>query len=320
VGRSVEYRAGRTTLDHLAAPHHDRLVADLTDDGEVVRDEDVGHPGCVPDVGKQVENLCLHRYVQRGHCLIEDEDLWFGRERARYCQSLSLPSADRGDVLTSQPTSSGETVDIAGRTTATLAVTTSGPSMHLFATLQDVSPEGTTRPVSHGRIPLAAPDLASPVRLDLDDVAYRFQSGHRIQLQIKSGDFPWFLVHPGTDENPWFAKTFAVNDQTLFTGGVSASRVTLPRVTEGGPAVRRVEARRPGCCAFTSACQRSQFRRVPRWARKPLTCNFVWRARRRPKVNLAERYSKPSSTCRQLSDAICKNGWRGCVNAVRAFR
>jgi len=44
-----------------------------------------------------------------------------------------------------------------------------------------------------------------PVRLDLDDVAHRFAAGHAIQLQIKSSDYPWFLVHPGPDENPWFA-------------------------------------------------------------------------------------------------------------------
>jgi uncharacterized protein len=136
--------------------------------------------------------------------------------------------ADRDDVVTFTTDDLREAVDIAGRTTATLAIATSGPSMHLFATLQDVAPDGTTTPVSHGRRPLFAPDIGSPARLDLDDVAYRFKPGHRIQLQIKSSDYPWYLVHPGTDQNPWFATNVRATGQALLTGGMAPSRVTLP--------------------------------------------------------------------------------------------
>jgi uncharacterized protein len=75
---------------------------------------------------------------------------------------------------------------------------------------------------------LSHPDPSRPVRLDLDDVAYRVAAGNFIQLQIKSSDYPWFLVHPGTDENPWSAEVRSATDQTLLTGGEAASRLSLP--------------------------------------------------------------------------------------------
>jgi putative CocE/NonD family hydrolase len=140
--------------------------------------------------------------------------------------------AQREDVLTFTSDTLEAPVAIAGQPSVTLALATTGPSMHLFATLQDVSPDGTTRPVSHGRTPLVAPDPDSPTRLKLDDIAYRFLTGQRIQLQIKASDYPWYLVHPGTDDNPWLATRFAQTEQTLIVGGRAPSRLTLPGLVD----------------------------------------------------------------------------------------
>ncbi len=51
--------------------------------------------------------------------------------------------------------------------------------------------------------------------------------GRRLRLHVATSDFPVFLLHPGTDENPWDATETRTNRQTLATGGESASYVSL---------------------------------------------------------------------------------------------
>ena len=49
----------------------------------------------------------------------------------------------------------------------------------------------------------------------------------RVRLHVATSDFPVFLLHPGTDENPWDATETRTNRQTLATGGEPASYVSL---------------------------------------------------------------------------------------------
>ena len=137
--------------------------------------------------------------------------------------------AGRPDVLTFTTEPLRDALDVVGLPVARLVLSTTAPSMHLFATLQDVYPDGTTRPVAHGRMVVAHPMADVPVDVPLADMAYRFLPGHRVQLQVASSDFPWFLVHPGTDDNPWSPnrRTAAV-DISLNVGGVVPSVLSLP--------------------------------------------------------------------------------------------
>ncbi|KAM5357742.1 hypothetical protein ACJZ2D_015949 [Fusarium nematophilum] len=54
---------------------------------------------------------------------------------------------------------------------------------HLFVKLRDVYPDGTTRPISWSNTVLRKTE-SCPVRITLDDNAYRYRKGHRIQLHI----------------------------------------------------------------------------------------------------------------------------------------
>jgi putative CocE/NonD family hydrolase len=151
------------------------------------------------------------------------EEIWYFL--AAYPDERHLASREDVVTFTSEPVP--ESLDIAGRPILRAVVTSTGPSMHLFATVQDVMPDGTTRPISHGHLVTNA-TKGEPLWLPLDDIAYRFRPGNRVQLQIRSSNFPWYLVHPGTDENPWFATRRVPTTQTLRTGGIDAATLDMP--------------------------------------------------------------------------------------------
>lgn len=140
----------------------------------------------------------------------------------------------RSDVVTftSEPTPTA--LDIAGNAVLNVRAATSGPSMHLFAKLLDVAPDGSARPVSHGRTLLERPDLEDLISFELDAVAYRVRPGHRLRLHLASSDYPLWVRHPGTDENPWHAELFEVNHQRLLLGGLDASHLRLPIYPDSG--------------------------------------------------------------------------------------
>jgi predicted acyl esterase len=41
--------------------------------------------------------------------------------------------------------------------------------------------------------------------------------GHRLRLQVASSDYPLYLPHPGTAENPWLAVETRINHQRVVT-------------------------------------------------------------------------------------------------------
>jgi predicted acyl esterase len=151
------------------------------------------------------------------------EEIWYFL--AEYPDERMLK--DRHDVLTFTGDPLAGPLTIAGQPVITGEFGSTAPSSHVFATLQDVAPDGTTRPISMG-MASAASGATEPLRLALSDIAYEFRPDHSVQLQIRSSCFPWFLVHPGTDENPWFAERTAITISTLRVGGSSPASLTLP--------------------------------------------------------------------------------------------
>jgi predicted acyl esterase len=137
---------------------------------------------------------------------------------------------ERGDVLTFRTEALPESIDFAGKPQFRAQVSFTGPSTDLYVKLQDVHPDGTTRPISWGRAALSQV-AGGDVTLELDDNAYRLRQGHRLQLQIQSSDFPHFVVNPGTGENPWTAVKKQVTQQVLTVGGVRGARLTLPTIS-----------------------------------------------------------------------------------------
>ena len=157
--------------------------------------------------------------------LLDMEALWY--VLAAYPDEREL--AGRADVLTFRTSALDRPLDFAGKPFLTVELELGSSTSHLFARLQDVYPDGATRPISLGRAVVRS-DFCDNLRLDLNDIAYRLQLGHSLQLQISSSDFPHWGVHPGTDENPWFASEKVKTTQWLTVGGVKGAKLELPTI------------------------------------------------------------------------------------------
>ncbi|MEU9457183.1 CocE/NonD family hydrolase C-terminal non-catalytic domain-containing protein [Streptomyces sp. NPDC048277] len=134
----------------------------------------------------------------------------------------------RPDVLAFDAEPTAEPLELAGPVLLGLDLTTTGPSTDLFAKLLDVHPDGEAEFVAHGRVHIATPQRR--LRLSLGHAGYRLRPGHHLRLHLHSSDFPEFVLHPGTDDNPWLATRGERTDQRIRLGGVDGARLTLTAV------------------------------------------------------------------------------------------
>ena len=88
-GRGVEF-FGRGPLDKFAEIHHADFVADMLDDGEIVRDEKEGDSKFFLQVADEIEHLALHRDVEGGDGFVGDDEFWFKGEGPRDSNPLAL--------------------------------------------------------------------------------------------------------------------------------------------------------------------------------------------------------------------------------------
>ncbi len=133
----------------------------------------------------------------------------------------------RSDVLTFTSEPLNRSVDLAGPVSATLFLQTTGPSMHIYVKLCDVGPDGSAYMLTRGQTMARGPDPGHPVIVGLGHTGYQLRQGHRLRLQLASSDFPLYLWHPGTGENPWTATKGQANEQTIHTGASTASCLSL---------------------------------------------------------------------------------------------
>jgi putative CocE/NonD family hydrolase len=134
---------------------------------------------------------------------------------------------DRSDILTFTSEVFDRPLDLVGRVSVRIGVGSTAPSTALFAKLVDVSPDGSAMMLTRGETIIRKPDPSRPVRLGLAHVGYRVLPAHRLRLQLASSDFPLYLPHPGTDEDPWHAVTGRPSEQTLKVGGGAEAYVSL---------------------------------------------------------------------------------------------
>jgi hypothetical protein len=90
VDRVVVDLLGRAELDDLPQVHDRDPVGDVTNDAEVVRDEDIREPELVLDVFEQVDDLCLDRDVEGRDRLVGDDQLRLQRQGAGNSDALAL--------------------------------------------------------------------------------------------------------------------------------------------------------------------------------------------------------------------------------------
>ena len=133
----------------------------------------------------------------------------------------------RPDVLTFTSEPMAEPLDLAGPVSVTVGVGSTAPSTAVFVKLVDVRPDGEAVMLTRGQVLVRRPDASRPVQISLAHAGYRVPRGHSLRIQLASSDFPLYLWHPGTAEDPWEATEVLPSEQILPAGGTSAAFVSL---------------------------------------------------------------------------------------------
>jgi hypothetical protein len=134
---------------------------------------------------------------------------------------------DRPDVVTFTTDAVDRPLDLTGPVCLRIGVGSTAPSTALFAKLLDVRPDGSALMLTRGQVNVRDPDPSRPVRIDLAHLGYRILPGHRLRLQLASSDFPLYLPHPGTDDDPWRAVTEGPSDQVVRIGGGATASLSV---------------------------------------------------------------------------------------------
>ncbi|MEU2237164.1 CocE/NonD family hydrolase [Streptomyces vietnamensis] len=119
---------------------------------------------------------------------------------------------------------SAEPIEILGRPSVSLRLTTTAPTGQVVARLCDVAPDGSSTLVTRGALNLSArygPDRAVEAQigepetllLELNGIGHTFPPGHRVRLAVSSTYWPWIWPQP---------------DAAGFTLDPAGSSLTLP--------------------------------------------------------------------------------------------
>lgn len=133
----------------------------------------------------------------------------------------------RSDVVTFTSEPAGEPLDIAGDVSASLVTGSSARSMHIMTKLVDVFPGGRARRITEGACLVTGANEAQPVSVNMADIGYRLEPGHRLRLEVAGSEFPRYIVHPGSEEDPWQASDGAPAEHRIEVGGSTGSRLRL---------------------------------------------------------------------------------------------
>ena len=85
---------GRAGFDDLAEIHHHDALADVFDDGEVVRDEEIGDAALLLQVLQKIDDLGLDGDVEGADGFVADDQFGFDGQRAGDADALSLAAAE----------------------------------------------------------------------------------------------------------------------------------------------------------------------------------------------------------------------------------
>ena len=136
-------------------------------------------------------------------------------------------TAARPDVLSFTSEAADRPLDLAGPVDLHVAVASTAPSTYVFAKLLDEAPDGSARMISRGQAHLTDVSGSRMARIEMGHAGYRLRPGHRLRLTIASSDFPEYMRHPGTDENPWLAVDTRPSTQRLVSRPGLRARLSL---------------------------------------------------------------------------------------------
>ena len=142
----------------------------------------------------------------------------------------------RTDVLTFTTAPLTESVEVHGRPVVELHLASDNANADLFARVCDVDPAGRSTNVTDRIIRRTemdtTPGEVRRVKITLDPTAHRFDTGHRIRLQISGGAFPRFARNPGTGEAPGTATALTPVTHTVHHNTAHPSNISLPVVRQ----------------------------------------------------------------------------------------
>ena len=81
-------------LDDAAEIHHRDTAADMFDDAQIVRNEEIGQLEFLLQILHQVQDLRLDRHVERGNRFVGDDELGIDGKRARDADALALTARE----------------------------------------------------------------------------------------------------------------------------------------------------------------------------------------------------------------------------------
>ena len=139
----------------------------------------------------------------------------------------------RADVMTFTASAWDEPITLAGRVVAHLEVGSDAPSLFLHVKLVEVHGDGRAHTLLFGQRVVEGPGAGTIAEVYLGHTGHRVLPGRRLRLHVATSDFPVFLPHPGTAENPWYATATCTNRQRLATGGATPSYVSLTVLRAG---------------------------------------------------------------------------------------
>lgn len=117
--------------------------------------------------------------------------------------------------------------DLVGPVIARLIVVADAPTSHVVVRLHDVYPDGRARFLLGDAAVANTSAGPAEVTVRLGDIAYRIRPGHRLRVAISSSCSGLYLVHSGTDEDPWTATRTRRIEHQLHIGGERGSRLEL---------------------------------------------------------------------------------------------
>jgi putative CocE/NonD family hydrolase len=155
------------------------------------------------------------------------------------CAHDQSPLDSRTDILRFQTEVLRQAVEVTGRVSARLWVSSDAPDTDFTAKLVDVHPDGYALNIADGVLRMRnrngreKPELMKPgqtyqATIDLGTVSNLFAPGHRIRVEISSSNYPRIEPNPNTGEDAWSATKRVKAKNTVHHDAGRPSHVELP--------------------------------------------------------------------------------------------
>jgi len=149
------------------------------------------------------------------------------------------PVENRNDVILFETPVLEEPLEVTGKITADLYVTSDRYDTDFTVKITDVYPDGRSILVTDGILRMRnrngsdhwefmEPGTTYRVTVDMFSTAYAWNAGHRIRVAVSSSNYPRFLANPNTRDGIYDNSGHLVANNTLFLDRSRPSSVILP--------------------------------------------------------------------------------------------